>query len=360
MNKTQIDALLACIKNNSIDTAELYEYLNTIHPGDFHFTNGTHFPILLPGLVADGVFADENYYLTAYERIKGKTTKGRAENFCHNRDCVLPSWYARDKMVENRSLINSSLSQIGFPLLSSGEYWAEDDKSGEGSAGEGSIFQGGAPGDDIFDVGTWKNYRKYVRGCMYVSKNTEKVNFSESIEMNNLQTVQNMMLKGLKVRGDLFETYRQNKDKYPKAGCYLLKNGSWSYSTVYDQEAGIFVNPNLYLKLDLPEAELFDAEQTCVYLKARSMQIPEFFDLRQIAKAVSEINNAFKAIGMSRFGLPENVLKNCWCKESLDEALGNDAGKNPVKKRILFVGHQENVDVRYLILDDIWKNFSLD
>ena len=74
-----------------------------------------------------------------------------------------------------------------------------------------TIFQGGAPGDDIFDVGTWKNYRKYVRGCMNVSKNTEKVNFSESIEMNNLQTVQNMMLKGLKVRGDLFETYRQNQ-----------------------------------------------------------------------------------------------------------------------------------------------------
>lgn len=359
MDRTQIEALLSCIKNNGIDTSELYQYLNTIHPGDFHFTNGTHFPVLLPGLTADGVFADENYYLTAYERTNGKTTKGRAENFCRNRNCVLPNWHARDKMMENRNLINDSLAKISFPLLFGDDYWAEDDKSGEGSAGDGIIFQGGGPGDDIFDVGTWKSYRKNVRGCVRVSKNTEKVNYLESVETNHPQTVAESILNGLQIKRDLFEMYRQNKNKYPQAGYYLLKNGSWSCSTVYDQEAGIFVNPNLYLKLDMP-ADAFNAKQTCVYLKACDMQIPEYFDLRQIAKVIPEINDALTAVGMADFALPDDVLEACWCKESLDNAYDNCISNDSIKKRILSVGHQTNVNANYLVLDDVWKNFFLD
>ena len=177
MNKNQTEALLSCIRNNAIDTLELYDYLNTVHPGDFHFTNGTHFPVLLPGLTADGVFVSEDYYLTANERVNGKTTKSRAQRFCRNRGCVLPDWTAKWAMIEHRDEVNASLEILGFPLLAEGEYWAEDDSAGEGEPGE-IIFGGPAPGDDTYIGGLWANYHKYVRGCIKGTKTNQKTDYT--------------------------------------------------------------------------------------------------------------------------------------------------------------------------------------
>lgn len=358
MNKNQTEALLSCIRNNAIDTLELYDYLNTVHPGDFHFTNGTHFPVLLPGLTADGVFVSEDYYLTANERVNGKTTKSRAQRFCRNRGCVLPDWTAKRAMIEHRDEINASLEILGFPLLAEGEYWAEDDSAGEGEPGE-IIFGGPAPGDDTYIGGSWTNYHKYVRGCIKVTKTSQKLDYTESEFEDEQTTVLDSIFKDFGISRYQFMMYHNNKNCYPQPGHYLLKNGAHSVSTVYDQEAGIFANANLYIKLDMPKSP-FTSEQAMVYLKAYEAQVPEYFALRQIAKAAPEINKALTAVGMKDFLLPENVLEGCWCKESLDKAFQNDEEGSTEEKRVLLVGNQPNVNDKYLIIEDIWEHISLD
>lgn len=357
MNQKQTEALLSCIKDNAIDTLELYDYLNTVHPGEFHFTNGTHFPVLLPGLTADGVFANEEYYLTANERVKGKTTLGRAKRYCRNRGCVLPDWLARNAMRDHRAEINASLKALGFPLLEDGEYWAEDDRAGEGEPGE-IIFGGPAPGDDTYIGGSWTNYHKYVRGCIKVNKALKKLDYTESEVKEEQATVLDSILKDFGISRYEFKWYQNCPSRYPQPGHYLLKNGRHSASTVYDQEEGIFVNANLYIKLDMPK-EPFTYEQAMVYLKAYEAQVPEYFALRQIAKAVPEINKALNAIGMKDFLLPENVLEECWCKESLDKAFQNSEDGNIEEKRVLLIGYQHNVNDKFLIIEDIWEHVSL-
>ncbi len=350
MNAKQIQALLSCIRINAIDTAELYAYLNEIRPGDFHFTNGTHFPALLPGLTADGVFADNEYYLTNQERVKGKTTLGRAENFCKYRGTVLPSSSARDAMEQNRSVINVSLAAIGFPKLQDGEYWAAEDQAGYGEPPTIS-FDGPGVGDWNLYGGTGGSYSKYVRGCKKVSKNSQLVNFTEKEEKNNPGMVFDLVLKNFGVSRYDFRRYGDSKNRYPQPGNYLLKNGKCSRSTVYNQEAGIFVNANLYIKLDMPE-NLFTAEQAGVYIKAYENRLPEYFELRQIAKAAERINPALKSVGMENFILPENVIEGCWYQEALAEA-GQNERFSDEKRRILLVGNQKNVSDSFIILDDI-------
>ena len=358
MNKKQIEALLSCIRDNAIDTFDLYNYLNTVHPGDFHFTNGTHFPVLLPDLTADGVFANEEYYLTSKERSDGMTTLSRARRFCYNRGCVLPDFSARNDMLKHREEINASLKLLRFPLLGAGEYWADSDSAGEGEPGE-IIFGGPQPGDDMYISGTWKSYKKYVRGCIKVTRAPKKLDYTESETDEECVTVLDSIFKDFKLSRFAFETYLDNKSTYPNPGHYLLKNGKFSESTVYDQEAGIFVNANLYIKLDMPKAPL-TVEQAMVYLKAYEAQLPEYFDLRQIAKVVPEINKALTNVGMTDFLLPEDVVEECWCKESLDKAFQNSESGDTEEKRVLLVGHQGNVNNNCLIIEDLWKHLSLD
>ena len=358
MNKEQIEALSLFIKDKGIDTVELYDFLNTVRPGDFHFTNGTHFPFLVPGLTPDGVFANEEFYLTDNERTKGETTQSRAERYCLHHGCFLPDRTARDIMIAHREEINASLKMIRFPLLKDGEYWAVNDPAGGGKLGE-NLYGGLEPWDNIYTPGTWRTFHKYVRGCMKVLKEPKKVNYTRSETDNECVTVLDGILKDFGVSRYSFERYRNNKSSYPEPGHYLLKSGEESAFSVYDQEAGIFINANWYIKLDLPK-DPFTLEQTRVYLKAYEAQLPEYFALRQIAKARTEINNALTAVGMQDFLLPENVLEECWCKESLDMAFQNDETGNAEQKRVLPVGYQHNVDDKCLLLDDIWEHLCAD
>ena len=355
MTAKQIEAFLSCIKTNGIDTSELYAYLNTIHPGDFHFTNGTHFPVLIPGLYADGVFADEEYYLSSYERERGKTTYSRANNYCNYRGVVLPSWKARDNMEEYREKINSSLYAIGFPLLSSGKYWAQGDTIGDGSEGE-LQFNGGGVEDTDYYSGSFEYYKKYVRGCIRVSTTFEQVKYTPQQDNNQGQTPADFMLKIMGISRYDFGSYKQ-KEKPIHAGDYLLKDGTHSEHTVYDQELGIYINMNQYLELDMPQQDL-SMEQVSIYLKMKQKNLPDYFDLRQVEKVVPLINKSLAAVGMKDYALPEDVVGNVWCVENF--AAEKEKGQEETKKRLLLIGQKNNVDNRYLLLDDIWKNFSMD
>lgn len=365
MNKKQVEALWACVKNNAINPLKLYGYLNKIHPGDFHFTNGTHFPVLIPGLVADGVFINCEYYVTKWERSNGKTNYSRAKNYCNNRNCVLPNFDTMLEMKRYRDIINNSLLALGFPLLADGEYWFDYD----GDYRRLSAELASCPHDDVDDVmddllalGSDPNNNpkdvRYVRGCIKVTWDFEKLCPVKNVADNDDGTVLSSIFKNFGVSRQDFLSYLDNKNTYPQSGNYLLKNGGYSATTVYDQEAGIFANANLFIRLDMPKKS-FTAEAAMVHLKAEEAQVPEYFALRQIAKAAPEINKALEAIGMKDYKLPEDVLEKCWCKESLEAALQNGEGGNTEEKRVLFIGYKQNVDDKYLVIEDIWKHISL-
>lgn len=356
MNTKQIEALASCMKANGIRPQDLCAFLNTINPGDFHFTDGSHFPCLLPGLTANGVFASPEYYLTAHERTKGKTTKGRAKNFCSNRGTVLPDSTATTNMLIHTDKINASLRAIGFPLLQGGSYWAGDDSEGEGSLPE-IHFNGGGVGDWDYYSGSYTNYRKYVRGCIKVAK-CEKVSlYKDDKNDNSSPLMLDVVLRRMKTTRHEFDDYLLCKKSLPQAGDYLLKDGKSSRSTVYNMEAGIFVNPNLYIKLEMP-ATLMTAEEASVFCKATDDRVPEYFDLRQIEKAVPQINKALQAVDMKAFELPENLPESCWCQESLANACPEE--NTGVKKRLLLFGKQKNVDDKFIFIEDILRHLTLD
>lgn len=356
MNTKQIEALASCMKANGIRPQDLCAFLNKINPGDFHFTDGSHFPCLLPGLTANGVFASPEYYLTVHERTKGETTKYRAKNFCRYRDVVLPDSTATRNMRDYTDKINASLRAIGFPLLRRGEYWADDDREGEGEAPE-IRNTGIGVGDTEMYGGYWISYRKYVRGCIKVAK-CEKVSLYKD-DKNDISSplMLDVVLHRMKTTRHEFDDYLLCKKSLPQAGDYLLKDGKFSRSTVYNMEAGIFVNPNLYIKLEMP-ATLMTAEEASVFCKATDDRVPEYFDLRQIEKAVPQINKALQAVGMKAFELPENLLESCWCQESLDNACPEE--NTGVKKRLLLFGKQKNVDDKFIFIEDILRHLTLD
>lgn len=356
MNSKQIDALVSCMKENGIKPNDLCEFLNKINPGDFHFTDGSHFPYLLPGLTANGVFASPEYYLTEYERTKGKTTKGRAKNFCSNRGTVLPDSCATVNMRIHVDKINASLRAIGFPLLQKEQYWAKDDEEGEGEAPE--IRQIGiGVGDTEIYGGYYKSYRKYVRGCIKVVKSNKATLHEDDKNTNSPDLMLDKILHSMKITRHQFDDYLRCKKTLPQAGDYLLKGGEVSRSTVYNMEAGIFANPNLYIRLDMP-AKRMSAQEVNIFCKMSEVQAPEFFDLRQIEKAAPQINKALEAVGMAAFALPENLHETCWCQESLNAAHQEEDADT--KKRLLLFGKQKNVDEKFIFIEDILWHLSLE
>lgn len=354
MNKKQIEAFVSCIRDNAVGVEDLYSYLSVIRPGDFHFVDGSHFPALIPGITADGVFVNDSYYLTAYEREDGKTTKGRAKRFCLFRGCVLPDAKTRNAMAENMVKLNESLKALGFPLLQCGEYWAAEDASGYTESCN-LVAKGSVPSEDIYAIGKHVRFKRFVRGCIKVTPVQTVPCFTNNTAVYE-ETLADGILRTFGVSRYEFSSYLDNKDKYPKPGYYLLKSGSISSATVYDQEAGIFADKGLYISLDMPKDQL-TAEQTSVWLKAYGAQLPEYFWLRHIASAANEINKALDAIGMKDFALPDDVLHDCWTRENLKEALSNDENDGTVKKRLLPVGIWQHASVNCIVLEDIMKHF---
>lgn len=326
MNAQQIQTILSCIADNGISPQDICGYLSEIRIGDYHFTNGEHFPVLIPGLVADGVFISPEYYITDKER-DDSTSYARAKRFCSNRDTVLPDIQARNNMERESDRINDALKKINFPKLAFGIYWAENDPD--------------------------QGMHKHVRGCIRVTPKASKIPPC-LIETFVARNVYGRLLSELGCSAYGFETYCNNWNYYPQAGQYLLKNGSVSSTTVFNQENGIFVNPNLYLSLEMPQSPL-TAEQTKVYCKAYNVRIPEYFELRQIEKEAEKLNQALSAVGMDSFKLPENILTNCWCQEGMEKSLENE---DTTPRRVLLVGKQNNVPDLYIVIQDILSHIK--
>lgn len=89
-----------------------------------------------------------------------------------------------------------------------------------------------------------------------------------------------------------------------------------------------------------------------------NVRIPEYFELRQIAKSREAINRSLQAVGMNKYALPEDILHECWSKESLEQA--KEEEKTDEKKRVLLVDKRNNVENILIILEDIKEHFLPD
>lgn len=132
----------------------------------------------------------------------------------------------------------------------------------------------------------------------------------------------------------------QNK-AYPQPGDFLLKNGEYAKSTVYDQEAGIYFAPNLYLDLvglnDIPKDKLIalHAEGWC---GAKKILIPTLDELAALQTQVSAVNSSLCDVGMRKFLLPSNLVDQYWYQEILH----NPQEKDKTRK-VIPIGYKENV-----------------
>ncbi len=132
----------------------------------------------------------------------------------------------------------------------------------------------------------------------------------------------------------------QNGD-YPKPGNYLLKNGSTSSHTVFDEEAGIYFTPNLYLNLiafSKTPNKKFVARDVEGWCNIQEVQLPTLEELTALQQQVKAVNSSLCDAGMGDFLLQADLVSQCWYQEIL---------QNPQKaketRRIIPIGCKENV-----------------
>ena len=106
-------------------------------------------------------------------------------------------------------------------------------------------------------------------------------------------------------------------------GYYLLKNGSISPYTVYNQENGIFIDDALYLPLKMTKQPL-TAKEAKLYADSLKVKLPDLYQIMRLKMAVQKVNSSLRKVGMEDFCLISDVLKNVWYKEALEEAASNE------------------------------------
>ena len=104
----------------------------------------------------------------------------------------------------------------------------------------------------------------------------------------------------------------------PYQGDYLLKDGSISRYTVFNQETGILIDKDIWLSLQL-STQTLTASEAKAYYNSIDHPIPSLYQLIRLKLAVGEINKSLNRIGMKVFSLPEDILNQVWCEESLNE-----------------------------------------
>lgn len=358
MDAKKEKAFIQFVQDNRVSMYELFGFLNEPKPGYFHFTDGSYFPELIPGLIVDGVYIADGYCASKFEREKGKTTMGRAKRFCANRDVSLPPSGVRDVMFRNVHQLNAAFDKIGWPRLQEYKhYWADGDCAGDGTGPE-IIYIGGAPGDDMILPGSYEAYEYYVRGVFQVYHVIPKLKIDEKAELpQNERQAFPAFVKALGLSMTEFSDYISGKMKLPKAGDYLLKNGSFSTETVYDQEWGIYLNENVYLGLSGMLKEPLTLQEAQVVCCANDFLMPSKEQLELFETHLLQVNVALAKIGMGMYSVPADVLQNCWYRELLNDSSGM---ANPSeRRRLLMFGEKANITENYLILKKVMKQMDI-
>lgn len=360
MKENQIKAFAKFLKDNSLSLNDLYQALSGPKPGDIYFTDNSYFSYPLPGKTAKGVFVTPYCYVT---NVRSSETKGytKGKLFCFMNSVGMPSSSERDSMVKNRMVINASLLSIGFEPLPYGDFWADGDSSYETGYYE-TVMD--ASGDVGGDFGAREVYRKgpkitkYVCGVLNCSAPAARElktiadasNQPDPAKDFALKNPLNALLKGLGLCKPDFHDYCQGKTSCPRPGEYLLKNGYCASQPEYGQEAGIYINANMYVPLDDSYAQALTHEEARAYAKAVNRALPDYFEIRQLGKVLEVFNHALEAVGMKEHAVTGDVLQTCWYKGA-----PSDGGL----RRLVFIEKRSNVPDTYLAMQDIMENWGI-
>jgi hypothetical protein len=348
-NKETFLKLLAFMQGAEIDPQILYDYPCNAAIGEYRYPHDVHFPVPIPGLCADGVFVTNEYYLRGCDRGE-QTTKIRAIRYCKHRNYLLPSDDVATLLSENVDFLNVRLKTIGWPMLSPGQYWGFDTELVSGPESVSVLTP-----DGILWVPKPPDPRN-VRGCLKVAHTGRDLNYCAEADKETYRTSPfGYILSVLKNQDVSYRKYLQQRGQtYPLVGWYRLKNEQISQPTVYDEEKGVFVTPNLCLDTHIPTKAVTHAEAVA-YCKFYDLTLPTVEDLERIARNASSLNAALKAINLSGV-IPEDgfesVDSQCWTEEKMSQT--EKEGDDEQTSLLLFpIQRQERVPDIYVFLEEL-------
>ena len=138
-------------------------------------------------------------------------------------------------------------------------------------------------------------------------------------------------------------------------GDYLLKDNSYSASTVWGQEKGIFLNAHQYLDLEyLPPYEM-DISQALGCFRATGFSLPTRKELQLLQQHRAALNNSLTAVGRENALIPEIVEYHFWCAEDIATGVTG-------YRRIIFIKNVEDIqsDVLHINCHRDKSPFSVD
>lgn len=108
------------------------------------------------------------------------------------------------------------------------------------------------------------------------------------------------------------------------AGDFLLADGSYSASTVYQQERGIFIgNGEKYIEIASVSADKINREEAFIWCQKNAEQLPTMEDLQAISgEAVEAVNNSLRQIGREDILISDNAVSEFWSQESVENPQG--------------------------------------
>jgi hypothetical protein len=360
MNEKQIKAFVSFLSDNNVSLNDMYQALSGPKPGDIYFTDNSYFAYPLPGRTAKGVFVTSNCYVTN-SRSSDELGYTKAKIFCFFNSVEMPSSSEADSINKNRDAINASLRKIGFSRLPSNDFWVDGDSSYEEGHYESVMMASGEVGGDCGVTEVYRKgpkIKKVVCGVLHCSVAarqlqplTAQTSQSRSAEEFKLDNLLYALLDALGLRNKEFHDYCCGRSNAPRPGEYLLKNNYCSSHPEYGQEAGIYINADMYIPLADLSSVTLSLEDAKAFAYASGRELPDYFELRQLKKVVEKVNESLDKVGMKTHSLPIDVLASCWAK--------GDSAASDEQRRLIFIDKRSNVPEAYLAMQDIMENWGI-
>lgn len=145
---------------------------------------------------------------------------------------------------------------------------------------------------------------------------------------------------------NLFEyrMYCANRENFPEPGDFHLKNGSFCKHMVWQQEDGVYISPNAYIKLDAM------GEKACLWRDAENSEaLPTYLDREFLKDNLDKVNHALKELGK------DPVSADCWYENAPDDYQSEDVYPGGPQaeawRHCLPLVKEDNIDECFILLD---------
>ncbi len=124
------------------------------------------------------------------------------------------------------------------------------------------------------------------------------------------------------------------------SGDFLLADGSYSASTVYQQEKGIFIGDSgKYIEISTLSVDKIDRIKAYEWCGKNMRLLPTLADLQAIdADVVKAINNSLRQIGREDAVFSDDVATEFWSQETLENQEGI------TNRRVLLIKQADNLN----------------